>query len=287
MPIKSRLESTSRYLSFFFAALEDEDISKTFFFCLDENEAFLQKKRILSLLYRTKMAPHENVFYAEKHSNDSLHNPQRKGTDHTSKEIQIAARLLGRTSVISDEKTRKKMERENAIEKRKEKLLQNAKPLGDGFILVGSGDSIRRINVNEAMMKKQNIKEEYGRQKRKFDSDSRWKTEERIRNGGTAGQNELVVARNAASELEEKKKMKKKDQGRRREESLPVLVPPSELIFGSDGFVKESTNDDDDDDEEAMKMIAIERRRARSEKSKLDVKSTARKAKNIRKFIGL
>ena len=233
------------------------------------------------------MAPHENVFYAEKHSNDSLHNPQRKGTDHTSKEIQIAARLLGRTSVISDERTRKKMERENAIEKRKEKLLQNAKPLGDGFILVGSGDSIRRINVNEAMMKKQNIKEEYGRQKRKFDSDSRWKTEERIRNGGTAGQNELVVARNAASELEEKKKMKKKDQGRRREESLPVLVPPSELIFGSDGFVKESTNDDDDDDEEAMKMIAIERRRARSEKSKLDVKSTARKAKNIRKFIGL
>ena len=76
------------------------------------------------------MAPHENVFYAEKHSNDSLHNPQRKGTDHTSKEIQIAARLLGRTSVISDEKTRKKMERENAIEKRKEKLLENAKPLG-------------------------------------------------------------------------------------------------------------------------------------------------------------
>ena len=105
------------------------------------------------------MAPHENVFYAEKHSNDSLHNPQRKGTDHTSKEIQIAARLLGRTSVISDEKTRKKMERENAIEKRKEKLLENAKPLGDGFILVGSGDSIRRINVNEAMMKKQNMKE--------------------------------------------------------------------------------------------------------------------------------
>jgi hypothetical protein len=287
MPIKSRLESTSRYLSFFFAALEDEDISKTFFFCLDENEAFLQKKRILSLLYRTKMAPHENVFYAEKHSNDSLHNPQRKGTDHTSKEIQIAARLLGRTSVISDEKTRKKMERENAIEKRKEKLLQNAKPLGDGFILVGSGDSIRRINVNEAMMKKENMKDEYGRQKRKFDSDSRWKTEERIKNGGTAGQNELVVARNAASELEEKKKMKKKDQGRRREESLPVLVPPSELIFGSDGFVKESTDDDEDDEEEAMKMIAIERRRARSEKSKLDVKSTARKAKNIRKFIGL
>jgi hypothetical protein len=287
MPIKSRLESTSRYLSFFFAALEDEDISKTFFFCLDENEAFLQKKRILSLLYRTKMAPHENVFYAEKHSNDSLHNPQRRGTDHTSKEIQIAARLLGRTSVISDEKTRKKMERENAIEKRKEKLLQNAKPLGDGFILVGSGDSIRRINVNEAMMKKENMKDEYGRQKRKFDSDSRWKTEERIKNGGTAGQNELVVARNAASELEEKKKMKKKDQGRRREESLPVLVPPSELIFGSDGFVKESTDDDEDDEEEAMKMIAIERRRARSEKSKLDVKSTARKAKNIRKFIGL
>ena len=246
------------------------------------------KRREFSLFStEQKMAPHENVFYAEKHSNDSLHNPQRKGTDHTSKEIQIAARLLGRTSVISDEKTRKKMERENAIEKRKEKLLQNAKPLGDGFILVGSGDSIRRINVNEAMMKKENMKDEYGRQKRKFDSDSRWKTEERIKNGGTAGQNELVVARNAASELEEKKKMKKKDKGRRREESLPVLVPPSELIFGSDGFVKESTDDDEDDEEEAMKMIAIERRRARSEKSKLDVKSTARKAKNIRKFIGL
>jgi len=40
MPIKSRLESTSRYLWFFFAALEDEDISKTFFFASTKNEAF-------------------------------------------------------------------------------------------------------------------------------------------------------------------------------------------------------------------------------------------------------
>ena len=54
------------------------------------------------------MAPHENVFYTEKYLNDSLHNPQRKGVDHSSKEIASAARLLGRASVVADEKTKKK-----------------------------------------------------------------------------------------------------------------------------------------------------------------------------------
>ena len=110
--------------------------------------------------------------------------------------------------------------------------------------------------------------------KRKFDSDSRWKTEERIKNGGTGGQKELNAARNAASELERKK-------GRGYEEDvLPVVVLPSEMVFGSDGFVKNSS--DDDKNNEAMKTIAIARRKAK-EISKRDVK---RKAKSNR-FIGL
>ena len=217
------------------------------------------------------MAPHENVFYTEKYLNDSLHNPQRKGVDHSSKEIASAARLLGRASVVVDEKTKKKLERKNATNK----LLKNSKPLGDGMVLVKSGESVRRINVNEVVRggKEEDVESKHHR-KRKFDSDSRWKTEERIKNGGTGGQKELNAARNAASELESKK-------GRGNEEDvLPVVVLPSEMVFGSDGFVKNSS--DDDKNNEAMKTIAIARRKAK-EISKRDVK---RKAKSNR-FIGL
>ena len=217
------------------------------------------------------MAPHENVFYTEKYLNDSLHNPQRKGVDHSSKEIASAARLLGRASVVADEKTKKKLERKNATNK----LLKNSKPLGDGMVLVKSGESVRRINVNEVVRggEEEDVESKHHR-KRKFDSDSRWKTEERIKNGGTGGQKELNAARNAASELERKK-------GRGNEEDvLPVVVLPSEMVFGSDGFVKNSS--DDDKNNEAMKTIAIARRKAK-EISKRDVK---RKAKSNR-FIGL
>ena len=217
------------------------------------------------------MAPHENVFYTEKYLNDSLHNPQREGVDHSSKEIASAARLLGRASVVADEKTKKKLERKNATNK----LLKNSKPLGDGMVLVKSGESVRRINVNEVVRggEEEDVESKHHR-KRKFDSDSRWKTEERIKNGGTGGQKELNAARNAASELERKK-------GRGNEEDvLPVVVLPSEMVFGSDGFVKNSS--DDDKNNEAMKTIAIARRKAK-EISKRDVK---RKAKSNR-FIGL
>ena len=217
------------------------------------------------------MAPHENVFYTEKYLNDSLHNPQRKGVDHSSKEIASAARLLGRASVVVDEKTKKKLERKNATNK----LLKKSKPLGDGMVLVKSGESVRRINVNEVVRggEEEDVESKHHR-KRKFEPDSRWKTEERIKNGGTGGQKELNAARNAASELERKK-------GRGNEEDvLPVVVLPSEMVFGSDGFVKNSS--DDDKNNEAMKTIAIARRKAK-EISKRDVK---RKAKSNR-FIGL
>ena len=51
------------------------------------------------------MAPHENLFFVEKHYNDSLYRGQRKGTTHTDREIQAAANLLGRRGVVADERT--------------------------------------------------------------------------------------------------------------------------------------------------------------------------------------
>ena len=51
------------------------------------------------------MAPHENLFHVEKHYNDTLYKGQRLGTSHTDKEIQAAANLLGRDSVVADERT--------------------------------------------------------------------------------------------------------------------------------------------------------------------------------------
>ena len=39
------------------------------------------------------MAPHENLFFVEKHYNDSLYRGQRPGTTHTDREIQAAANL--------------------------------------------------------------------------------------------------------------------------------------------------------------------------------------------------
>ena len=51
------------------------------------------------------MAPHENLFHVEKHYNDTLYKGHRLGTSHTDKEIQAAANLLGRDSVVADERT--------------------------------------------------------------------------------------------------------------------------------------------------------------------------------------
>ena len=46
------------------------------------------------------MAPHENLFFVEKHYNDSLYRGQRKGTTHTDREIQAAANLLCQCGMI-------------------------------------------------------------------------------------------------------------------------------------------------------------------------------------------
>jgi len=98
-----------------------------------------------------------------------------------------------------------------------------------------------------------------------------------------------IAARSLKECLQLQLEKKKKDRSRRdEEEELPLVVLPSELVFGSDGFVKKSTEDEGNDvnKDEAMKMIAIERRKAK-ENSKRDVQSTAKKTKNNRKLLGL
>lgn len=84
------------------------------------------------------MAPHENLFFVEKHYNDSLHKPQRAGTSHTDKEIQAAANLLGRDSVAVEDRHIKKTVRKKQDRARVERIRADGEALGDGIVMLGA-----------------------------------------------------------------------------------------------------------------------------------------------------
>ena len=82
--------------------------------------------------------PHENVFFTEKHLNDSLHNPKRAGTTHTDKEIQAAAALLGRDSVHVEANHIKRNKKSDEAKERLEYVRSEGEALGGGVVVLGA-----------------------------------------------------------------------------------------------------------------------------------------------------
>ena len=181
------------------------------------------------------MAPHENLFFVEKHYNDSLYRGQRKGTTHTDREIQAAANLLGRRGVVADERTALATRRAREHDQRIERVRASGESLRGGDVVIlgmggggragaTSGDDggggkratrewdgcVARIDVanlaagrhGTTNARKKRGEDESSRPVQKLDAGNRWKTEARIAAGGTGGSAELERARRAAHALD-------------------------------------------------------------------------------------
>ncbi len=188
------------------------------------------------------MAPHENLFFVEKHYNDSLYRGQRPGTTHTDREIQAAANLLGRRGVVADERAAVAARRAREHHERVERVRASGESLGDGDVVIlgvggggkgaTSGDAVAeggggggkratrewdgcvaRIDVANLAAGRHGTKMSKigmddasqpcgGRTVPKLDAGNRWKTEARIAAGGTGGCAELERARRAAHALD-------------------------------------------------------------------------------------
>jgi hypothetical protein len=85
--------------------------------------------------------PHENLFFVEKHYNDTLHKPQKKGETHTDKEIQAAANLLGRDSVAVEARHLKKTDRKKRDQARVQLIRSEGEAVGDGVVILGAGEA--------------------------------------------------------------------------------------------------------------------------------------------------
>ena len=183
---------------------------------------------------RGAMAPHENLFFVEKHYNDSLYRGQRKGTTHTDREIQAAANLLGRRGVVADERTALATRRAREHDQRIERVRASGESLRGGDVVIlgmggggragaTSGDDggggkratrewdgcVARIDVANLAAGRHGTtnarkrgEDESSRPVQKLDAGNRWKTEARIAAGGTGGSAELERARRAAHALD-------------------------------------------------------------------------------------
>ena len=181
------------------------------------------------------MAPHENLFFVEKHYNDSLYRGQRKGTTHTDREIQAAANLLGRRGVVADERTALATRRAREHDQRIERVRASGESLRGGDVVIlgmggggragaTSGDDggggkrttrewdgcVARIDVanlaagrhGTTNARRKRGEDESPRPVQKLDAGNRWKTEAGIAAGGTGGSAELKRARRAAHALD-------------------------------------------------------------------------------------
>ena len=198
----------------------------------------------------------ENMFFVEKHSNDTLHNPQRAGTSHTDREIQAAASALGRDSV-SVEAGHVRRARASA---RVTRVLDEGETVGDGAVVLGAAThpTSRRVRSYDAAVVRIDLAalpggatgatpaSRHGHTPR-LDAHSRQKTETRVAAGGTGGAALLESARRAARHLERAgpaaaaaaraaAPAEYLTKQRRDDDDGPVVVSAGDVAFGDDGW---------------------------------------------------
>jgi hypothetical protein len=159
----------------------------------------------------------ENVFHVEKHANDALHNPPKRGRTHTVREIEAAARALGRATTKDDD--------------------GDGDGDGDGVaagdVVVVDGCVVRVDATRKRSTKTTRARESalatsgaLGKGKRRaLAEEDRWKTMSRIESGGTAGAAALREARRATLGLS------RGVCGERGDDDGPVVVPEGDLRF--------------------------------------------------------
>jgi hypothetical protein len=187
----------------------------------------------------------ENMFFVEKHSNDTLHNPQRAGTSHTDREIQAAASALGRDSV-SVEAGHVRRARASA---RVARVLDEGEAVGDGAVVLGAAThpTSRRVRPYDAAVVRIDLaalpggatgatpaSQQAHRPTPRLDANSRRKTETRVAAGGTGGAALLESARRAARHLER---------------AGPAAAAAARATAPAEYLTKRRRDDDDDDDD--------------------------------------
>jgi hypothetical protein len=155
----------------------------------------------------------ENVFHVEKHANDALHNPPKRGRTHTVREIEAAARALGRATTKDDD--------------------GDGDGVAAGDVVVVDGCVVRVDATRKRSTKTTRARESalatsgaLGKGKRRaLAEEDRWKTMSRIESGGTAGAAALREARRATLGLS------RGVRGERGDDDGPVVVPEGDLRF--------------------------------------------------------
>ena len=159
----------------------------------------------------------ENVFHVEKHANDALHNPPKRGRTHTVREIEAAARALGRAT---PRPTRDDDAGDTSLD------------AGDVVVVDGC---VLRVDATRAKTTQASRARESalaasgalgkGKQRKALDAEDRWKTMARVESGGTAGAAALREARRATLGLV------RGARGNSPDDDGPVVVPQEDLRF--------------------------------------------------------
>ncbi len=164
------------------------------------------------------------MFHCEKHLNDALHNPPRKRRTHTMMEIAVASRMLGRAD---DGLTRDRAMRAEAPRARATNALASNVRVVDGAVVRVDETTTARGASGAVSSKSLAASGALGRKAKRrkgLSEDNRWRTMDRIENGGTAGGDALREARRAVLGLSRRAAVAEDEDG-------PVVVPAEDLSF--------------------------------------------------------